>query len=122
MTKCQLCTKGKYIMNATENIDRITNRVPKPIAQKLQEAAELTGATLNQFMIQASLEKAEKIIHREKIILFSDNDAAMIINMLDNPSKPNAALMRAFERFKQREIENGNQSGRTGDIPRSKTV
>jgi hypothetical protein len=46
----------------------------------------------------------------------------MIINMLDNPSKPNAALVRAFERFKQREIENGNQSSSTGDIPRSKTV
>lgn len=109
-------------MNATENSDRITNRVPQPIAQKLQEAAELTGATLNQFMIQASLEKAEKIIHREKTILFSNNDAAMIINLLDNPSKPNAALVRAFERFKQREIENGNQSSPTGDIPRSKRV
>jgi uncharacterized protein (DUF1778 family) len=102
-------------MNATENRDRITNRVPQPIALKLQEAADLTGATLNQFMVQAALEKAEKIIDREKTIYFSKNDAAMLINLLDNPSKPNAALLRAFERFKQREIENGNQSNPTGD-------
>jgi uncharacterized protein (DUF1778 family) len=101
-------------MITTENSDRITNRVPQPIAKKLQEAAELTGATLNQFMVQAALEKAEKVLEREKIIHFSLNDAAMIINLLDNPSKPNAALARAFERFKQREIENGNQNSPTG--------
>ena len=54
---------------------------------------------MNQFMIQASLEKAEKIIDREKTIQFSKNDAAMIIKMLDNPSKPNAALVKAFEGY-----------------------
>lgn len=102
-------------MTATENRDRITNRVPQTIAIKLQEAADLTGATLNQFMVQAALEKAEKIIERETIVRFSKNDAAMLINMLDNPSKPNAALTRAFERFKQREIENGNASNSTGN-------
>ena len=103
-------------MNAPENLEqRVTNRVPTTVALKLQEAADLTGATMNQFMVQAALEKAEKIIDREKTIQFSKNDAAMIINMLDNPSKPNAALVRAFERYKQREIENGNQSGSSGD-------
>lgn len=101
-------------MNATENRDRITNRVPQPIALKLQEAADLTGATLNQFMVQAALEKAQRIIDREKTIYYSINDAAMLINLLDNPSKPNAALTRAFERFKQREIENGNQNHPAG--------
>lgn len=102
-------------MITTETSDRITNRVPHPIAKKLQEAAELTGATLNQFMVQAALEKAERVIEREKTIHFSLNDAAMIINLLDNPAKPNAALVRAFERFKQREIDNGNQNSPTGN-------
>ncbi len=102
-------------MNATDIKDRITIRVPQAIAEKLQEAADLTGATTNQFMVQAALEKAEKIIDREKNIYFSKNDAAMLINMLDHPSGPNAALKRAFERLKQREIENGNQSDTVGD-------
>jgi uncharacterized protein (DUF1778 family) len=117
-----LCHGARKVkeMNATETSDRITNRVPQPIALKLQEAAELTGSTLNQFMVQAALEKAERIIDRERTIHFSKNDAAMIINMLDNLSKPNEALMRAFERFRQREIENGNQSSPPGDGPRGK--
>lgn len=105
-------------MAVTENRDRITNRVPQSVALKLQEAADLTGATLNQFMVQAALEKAEKIIDREKTLYFSTADAAMFIKMLDNPSPPNAALTRAFERFKEREIENGNQSHATGNSAR----
>jgi len=109
-------------MNAPESSDRITNRIPQSITLKIQEAAELTGSTVDQFMVQASLEKAEKIIDREKFIQFSENDAAMIINLLDNRSKPNAALVRAFERFQQREIENGNQSGPAGELPPGQKV
>jgi uncharacterized protein (DUF1778 family) len=109
-------------MTAMEISDRITNRVPQPIARKLQEAAELTGATLNQFMVQAALEKAERVIEREKTIHFSLNDAAMIINLLDNPSRPNAALVKAFERFKQREADNGNQNSPAGNGTPGKRV
>jgi uncharacterized protein (DUF1778 family) len=106
----------------TENCDRITNRVPQTIAIKLQEAAELTGSTLNQFMVQAALEKAERVIKQERVIYFSLNDAAMIVHLLDNPSKPNAALTRAFERFKDREIGNGNQNSPVGTGARSQKV
>lgn len=107
-------------MKVTESSDRITNRVPQAVTLKIQEAAELTGSTVNQFMVQAALEKAEKVIDREKVIHFSKNDAAMIINLLDNPSKPNAVLMRAFKRFQQREIENGNQNSPIGASPRGR--
>ena len=101
-------------MDAIENRGRFTNRMAQPVALKLQEAADLTGTTLNQFMVQAALEKAEKILEREKTIYFSKNDAAMLMNLLDAPAKPNAALLKAYERFKQREVENGNQSEPAG--------
>ena len=112
-------------MKAAEDIDhmtdrmtdRITNRMPPAIKQKLEEAAELSGATLNQFMVQASLEKAERVIDREKTIPITAKDAQMILHMLDNPTKPNAALVRAFKRFKQREIENGSQNRDAGERP-----
>nr|WP_263635176.1 DUF1778 domain-containing protein [Janthinobacterium lividum] len=70
-------------------------------------------------MAQAALEKAERIISQEKTIHFSKNDAAMIVDLFDNSSQPNAALMRAFEKFKQREIDNANQNSLAGDNPRS---
>lgn len=97
--------------------DRITNRMTQAVKEKLEEAAALTGATVNQFMVQASLEKAERVIDREKTIPITARDASMILHMLDHPSMPNAALLRAFERFKQREAENGNQNPAAGEYP-----
>ncbi len=86
----------------TENRDRITARVSQPIATKLQMAADLVGATLNQFLVQAAVEKADKIIDHERAIHFNQKDAALFIQMLDNPPPPNAALKRAFERRKKK--------------------
>jgi uncharacterized protein (DUF1778 family) len=67
----------------------------------LQEAADLTGATLNQFLVQAALEKAKQIIDREHTIGVSRRDAAALLDLLDNPKSPNAALTRAFGRHKK---------------------
>lgn len=89
-----------------EEKGRITARVPSLIAEKLQEAAKLTGATLNQFLVQAALEKALQIIEREHTIRYSHEDAAMLIRMLDNPPKPNTALKKALKRYKDK-VENG---------------
>lgn len=88
-------------MTATENRDRITARVSQPIATKLQIAADLTGATLNQFLVQAAIEKADRIIENERTILISREDAALFIKMLDDPGQPNEALTKAFARRKK---------------------
>lgn len=80
---------------------RITVRISTQVAVKLQEAAELTGEAFNQFVVQAALEKAQRIIDRENLIRFSAEDAAVFINMLENPRPPNEALTQAFERHKQ---------------------
>lgn len=89
-------------MTATENRDRITARVSQSIATKLQVAADLTGATLNQFLVQAAIEKADRIIENERTILFAREDAALFIKMLDEPGRPNEALTKAFARRKNK--------------------
>ncbi|WP_295993054.1 DUF1778 domain-containing protein [Rugamonas sp.] len=93
-------------MDTTEGRDRITDGIPSPVLEKLQRAAQQTGATLHQFIVQAALEKADMIIDGD-IILYSPADAAMLMDMLDAPGKPNAALLKAFERFKNR-MEDGS--------------
>jgi uncharacterized protein (DUF1778 family) len=87
---------------STEERGRITARVSTLVAEKLQEAADLSGATLNQFLIQAALEKADRIIDRERTLQFSAEDAAMFIAMLDGPRPPNEAMKRAYERYKNK--------------------
>ena len=102
------------MMNATESRDRITARVSPTIATKLQVAADLSGATLNQFLVQAAVEKADKIIENERTILFSREDAALFIKMLDNPGQPNEALARAFARRKNK-VEDEDVRDRAGN-------
>jgi uncharacterized protein (DUF1778 family) len=100
-------------MNSTEERGRITARVSNPIVEKLQEAADLTGATLNQFLVQAALEKAERVIEREHTIRYNREDAAMLLNLLDSPPTPNAALTKAFEQYKTK-VANGILNIRPG--------
>ncbi len=78
---------------------RISARVSASVQSRMQEAADIMGATLNQFLIQATLEKAEQVIERERVLHLSRRDAATIQRMLDNPPKPNKALTSAKQRY-----------------------
>lgn len=93
-------------MTLVEERGRITARVSPQVQEKLQAAADLKGATLNQFLVQAALERAEQIIDRETVISLTRKDAAMLLTLLENPAKPNERLVKAFERYR-----NGLQNG-----------
>jgi uncharacterized protein (DUF1778 family) len=86
-------------MNEAVERERITARVTSSVAETLNEAASLTGTTLNNFVVQAALKEAHRIIDREKTIYVSPTDTSMLLNLLENPPPPNAALTKAFERF-----------------------
>jgi uncharacterized protein (DUF1778 family) len=97
-------------MSVIEARGRITARAAQPIVDKLQQAADLTGATINQFLVQAALEKAEHIIARERSIRLDLEDAQMLMNLLENPV-PNPALARALQRY-QEKVNNGTLHSR----------
>lgn len=84
----------------TINTDRITARVNEDVKSTLSAAAELVGATLNQFLVQAALEKAEAIIERERVIQLSKQDSEVFFSALDNPPEPNQKLKDALEIYK----------------------
>jgi len=88
-------------MNTIKN-ERITARVSEQVKNTLSSAAEIMGATLNQFLIQAALEKAENIIEKEKVIYLSKKDAEVFFSSLENPPKPNKKLKNAFANYKEK--------------------
>jgi uncharacterized protein (DUF1778 family) len=81
---------------------RITARVPQNVQDTLQQAADLLGATLNQFVVQAALTEAQRVIERERVIHLSSNDAAFLLNLLEAPPAPNARLRKALQDYKSR--------------------
>jgi uncharacterized protein (DUF1778 family) len=91
----------------TEERGRITARAPQPVVDELEEAAALVGITVNQFVVQAAVEKARMIIDTFTRIELSRRDAVFIANLLDEPPAPNAALKRAARRYKKA-VNNGD--------------
>jgi uncharacterized protein (DUF1778 family) len=81
--------------------DRIGARVPHDVYETLCRAAELTGATVNQFLVQSALKEAQSVIEREEIIRLSPRDWNWMLELTENPSKPNAKLKAAMKRYQK---------------------
>lgn len=84
---------------ATTKQDRIGARVPHDVYETLCRAAELTGATVNQFLVQAALKEAQAVIERQEVIRLSPRDWNWLLDLMDNPPEPNAKLKAALTRY-----------------------
>ena len=52
-------------MKAETKTARVSARISPNVYNTLTEASEITGSTLNQFIVHAALEKAQAIIEQE---------------------------------------------------------
>ena len=85
----------------TAKPDRIGARVPHEVYTTLCRAAELTGATVNQFLVQAALKEAHAVIEQEEVIRLSRRDWSWLLELMDNPPHPNARLQSALRRYRE---------------------
>ncbi|WP_299068037.1 DUF1778 domain-containing protein [Accumulibacter sp.] len=81
--------------------DRIGARVPHEVYETLCRAAELTGATVNQFLVQSALKEAQAVIEREEVIRLSPREWSWLLELMENPPTPNARLQAARERYQE---------------------
>jgi uncharacterized protein (DUF1778 family) len=88
-------------MPISKEKERISARVPKHAYQALTHAAEISGATLNQFLVQAALEKAQIIIEKNRTIKLSTRSAKVFFDAIENPPKPKGKLKRAMKIYKE---------------------
>jgi uncharacterized protein (DUF1778 family) len=79
---------------------RITARVSDDVRVTLEQAAELLGATVNQFVVQTAYQEAQRVLERESVIRLSQKDARKILSLLDHPPKPSKRLKDAARAFK----------------------
>ena len=79
---------------------RITARVSRSVRATLERAAELLGATVNQFVVQTAYLEAQRILERESVIRLSQNDARKVLSLLDSPPKPGKALRDAVKAYR----------------------
>lgn len=80
---------------AVEKRSRIVARIPRGIRRTIQAAADLEGASLNQFVVQAAHRQAQEILERENTIRLNREQTRRVFELMDKPPKPNTALLRA---------------------------
>jgi uncharacterized protein (DUF1778 family) len=81
--------------------DRISARVPHEVYETLLLAAKLTGATVNQFLVQSAVKEAQSVIEREQLIRLSRRDCERLLDLLENPPQPNARFEAAMDYYEQ---------------------
>lgn len=95
---------------AVSKQDRIGARVPHEVYETLCRAAELTGATVNQFLVQSALKEAQAVIEREETIRLSPRDWGWLLDLMENPRRPNAKLKAAMKRYQKAQHGDANTS------------
>lgn len=90
--------------------DRIGARVPHEVYETLCRAAELTGATVNQFLVQSALKEAQAVIEREELIRLSPREWNWLLELMENPPTPNARLQAARERYQEARRDDADTS------------
>lgn len=88
---------------------RLTTRITEHVQDTLQAAADLVGATLNQFVVQAALEKAERVIESETTLLVTRREALRVFELTQASPVRNEQFLRAQARH-QTAVENAVSS------------
>lgn len=80
---------------------RIPARMPSAVYDRLVEAAQAVGATLNQFLVSSALEKADAILERERVIKLSAASSEALFAIMENPPEPNEYLKNTMKRHQE---------------------
>lgn len=91
---------------------RLTTRVTDHVQERLQVAADLVGATLNQFVVQAALEKADKVIESESTIVLTRRESLRLLEMIENPPARNEKFLKAQARYQRMKSDVGSTAKR----------
>jgi uncharacterized protein (DUF1778 family) len=85
----------------THEIERLEARVSAEKKHILKSAADLSGRTLTDFVVQSAYEAAIRVIQEYQQLHLSDADREVFIHALLNPTKPSANLVNAAKKYKK---------------------
>ena len=80
---------------------RLTTRITSHVQDRLQMASDMLGATLNQFVVQAALEKAERVIESESTLVLTRKESLRLLELIENPPPRNDKFIQAQARYEK---------------------
>lgn len=89
------------MMSNTERKDlRLVARTSTEIQEFIQRAADYSGATLSQFLIESAMDRARNVIEKTETLHVSMVGANALISALNTPPKANNKLLKAAQGYK----------------------
>jgi uncharacterized protein (DUF1778 family) len=85
----------------TSEIERFEARISADKKSVLKNAAELSGRTLTDFVIQSAYEAAIRVIQEYQQLHLSIKDRDIFIQALLNPPSPSDKLVKAAKMYKK---------------------
>jgi len=86
--------------NAERKETRLVARTSSEIQEIIQRAANYSGTTLSQFLIESAMEKARNVIERTESLHLSMASAEALFAALENPPKANKKLLKAAQHYR----------------------
>ena len=77
---------------------RLNIRCDNHTRQLLDKAAGYAHVSISEFVLSNALASAQRVVQEHESITLKPKDFEAFLAALDTPSKPNAALKRAFKR------------------------
>ena len=87
-------------IHAERKETRLVARTSTEIQEIIQRAADYSGATLSQFLIESAIEKARNVIERTETLHLSMAGADALFAALENPPKANNKILEAVKHYK----------------------
>lgn len=85
---------------------RLVARTSPEIQEIIQRAADYSGATLSQFLIESVMDKARNVIEQTETLHLSMAGADALLAALENPPKASKKLLKAAQVYK--DVVNAN--------------
>lgn len=86
--------------NAERKDTRLVARTSPEIQEIIQRAADYSGATLSQFLIESVMDKARNVIEQTETLHLSMAGADALLAALENPPKASKKLLKAAQIYK----------------------
>lgn len=77
---------------------RLAARIPPELHALIKHAAEITGRSITDFVVEAATAAAQRAVEQSHVMRISVADSLVFAEAMQNPPKSNAALQRALVR------------------------
>jgi len=92
--------KPQQSNDTSEKSERLEARLSRKQKELIQHAADLTGRSLTDFILNATQAAANKVILKHEVIPLTARESEKFVDALMNPPEPNLALQKAAKQHR----------------------